>query len=88
MAPGSFLVISHGTLELGATDERVERPTEVYQQASATLSLRKFEAVQALFDGFELIEPGLVWIQDWPSKSESAPLEHGTLRGGVGRLSR
>ena len=86
MVPGSFLVISHGTFELGATDERVERPAKVYQQASATLSLRTFEEVRALFDGFELIEPGLVWIQDWPVKPESAPLEHGTLRGGVGRL--
>jgi hypothetical protein len=85
MAPGSFLVISHGTRESGANDARVQRSTEVYQQASAALTLRTIEAVHALFDGFELLAPGLVWIQDWPAESVSGELGHETLRGGVGR---
>jgi S-adenosyl methyltransferase len=87
MAPGSFLVISHGTLEGGdGLDERVELSAQVYKQAQATLSLRRLDAVRALFDGFELIDPGLVWIQDWPAPTES-PINHEeTLRGGVGRL--
>jgi hypothetical protein len=88
MTPGSFLVISHGTLEGEDIDERAELSTQVYRQASATLSLRKPDAVQALFDGFELIEPGFVWIHNWPAVSESPINQEETLRGGVGRLPR
>ena len=86
MAPGSFLVISHGTMEGEDIDERAQLSTGVYKQASATLSLRRPEAVRALFDGFELIEPGLVWIHNWPAPSESPINQDETLRGGVGRL--
>jgi len=86
MAPGSFLVISHGTMEGEDIDERAELSARVYQQASATLSLRRPDAVRALFDGFELIEPGFVWIHNWPAESESPINQQETLRGGVGRL--
>jgi hypothetical protein len=86
MAPGSFLVISHGTLEGEDIDERAQLSTDVYKQASATLSLRRPEEVRALFAGFELIEPGLVWIHNWPTKAQSPINQEETLRGGVGRL--
>jgi hypothetical protein len=86
MAAGSFLVISHGSLEGEHIDERAELSAQVYRQASATLALRTPDAVRALFDGFELIDPGLVWIHDWPVRSESPIGQEETLRGGVGRL--
>jgi hypothetical protein len=85
MAPGSCLVISHGTLETGPDDPRARLSTEVYSQASAPLALRPFDEVRSLFDGFELVEPGLVWISQWrPSPSEGASGVAETLRGGVG----
>ena len=86
MAPGSCLVISHGTLETGPDDERVQRHTEVYQQASAQLTLRSIDAVRALFDGFEFLEPGLTWISQWrPDAGTGANGVSETLRGAVGR---
>lgn len=86
MAPGSCLVISHGTLETGPDDERVQRHAEVYRRASAELTLRPIEAVRALFDGFELIEPGLTWISQWrPAPPAGTDGDTETLRGGVGR---
>lgn len=94
MAPGSCLVISHGTLETGPDDERVRRHAAVYRQASVQLTLRPIEAVRALFDGFELLEPGLTWISQWRSAVETGAdgtnetmneTMPETLRGGVGR---
>lgn len=87
MAPGSGLVISHGTLETSPDDERVRTHTEVYRQASAELTLRPVESVRALFDGFELLEPGLTWISRWrPVVGTADEGSTETLRGGVGRM--
>ena len=85
MAPGSCLVISHGTLETRPDDPRARLSTEVYSRASAPLALRPVESVRRLFDGFELVDPGLVWISQWrPTPSEGVCEVAETLRGGVG----
>jgi O-methyltransferase involved in polyketide biosynthesis len=86
MAPGSCLVISHGTVETGPDDPRAQLSAAVYSRASAPLALRPLGEVRRLFDGFELVEPGLVWISRWrpePAGYVSGAAE--TLRGGVGR---
>jgi hypothetical protein len=86
MVPGSCLVISHGTLETDPDDPRARLSSEVYRQSSAGLALRSVEAVRSLFGGFELVEPGLVWITDWrPNPFENVRGVAETLRGGVGR---
>jgi len=86
MAPGSCLVISHGTLESDPGDPRARLSTEVYSRASAQLALRPLDAVRSLFDGFELVEPGLVWISQWrPNPFEGGSGVDETLRGGVAR---
>jgi len=89
MAPGSCLVVSHGTLETGPDDPRARLSSEVYSGASAPLALRSVESVRSLFDGFELIEPGLVWISQWrPDMFGGVGPATETLRGGVGRKLR
>jgi S-adenosyl methyltransferase len=86
MAPGSCLAISHGTLETRPDDPRAALSAEVYSRASAPLVLRSIDAVRGLFDGFDLIEPGLVWISQWrPGPFEEAEGVGETLRGGVAR---
>lgn len=87
MAPGSFVVISHGTDEpnpVDPQDERARMSAQVYKQASAMLWLRSLDEVRALFDGFELIDPGLVWISQWRPDLSGETTE--TMRGGVGLL--
>lgn len=87
MAPGSFLVLSHGTIENDPGDQRVRLSAQVYSRASAALSLRPLSAVREMFDGFDFIEPGLVWISQWrPDPTEHTDAATETLRGGVGRL--
>jgi S-adenosyl methyltransferase len=86
MAPGSFVVISHGTLETRADDPRAQLSAEVYSHSTAPLALRSVPAVRRLFDGFDLVEPGLVWISEWrPGRPEEVTGVGETLRGGVAR---
>jgi hypothetical protein len=71
MAAGSYLVISHATSSITAgysADEAAEAAEEaaaVYRQASAQLHLRTLTGIRRFFDGFELVEPGMVWMAEW-----------------------
>jgi hypothetical protein len=67
LAPGSFLVISHGSLPpqapIGADAEATE---EVYRTRTATPVRGRTEAeIARFFHRFEQVEPGLVWVPSW-----------------------
>jgi len=85
MAPGSYLAISHGTLEEDPRGEG-DKAEGVYRQASSQLHVRSLPEVLRFFDGFELVEPGLTWITEWRPEPGTAPTgrQH-SMRGGVGR---
>jgi hypothetical protein len=92
MPAGSHLVISHGTrdvpvrpdmsaeamAEMGAKVERL------YQQTTTFMVTRTRAEVERFFDGFELLDPGLVSIQLWRPDDPSSMLPGG-FYGGVGR---
>ncbi|TMR95850.1 SAM-dependent methyltransferase [Nonomuraea basaltis] len=67
MAPGSYLVVSHGTSDSRAA--AADKGTEVYRNASAALTLRSRKRIMELFDGFDLVDPGLVWLPEWHPES-------------------
>ncbi len=85
LAPGSYLAITHGTLEDDPAGEG-EAAEGVYRQASSQLHVRTLPDVLRFFDGFELVEPGLAWIAEWRPEPGTAPTgpQH-SMRGGVGR---
>jgi S-adenosyl methyltransferase len=61
---GSYMVLSHGTADFhppGVAGQAAVR----YEHATAPLVLRGFEQVSAFFDGFDLVEPGLVQAPLW-----------------------
>jgi hypothetical protein len=61
---GSYLAVSHGTADFhppGTADEA----EAAYQNAAAPLNLRPRSDVAAYFDGFDLLEPGLVQAPLW-----------------------
>ncbi|HEX3782866.1 MAG TPA: SAM-dependent methyltransferase [Pseudonocardiaceae bacterium] len=62
LAPGSYLAISHGT-----TDNRPDLQAfgDAYQQTPNPVTLRSKERIARFFDGFELIEPGIVFTPQW-----------------------
>ncbi|MEU6719901.1 SAM-dependent methyltransferase [Nonomuraea sp. NPDC046802] len=88
MAPGSYLVLSHGTSDARAA--AVDKGTEVYKNASAQLTLRGRDRILALFEGFDLVDPGLVWLPEWqPDQADTVDFVEGPesslILCGVGR---
>jgi SAM-dependent methyltransferase len=70
LAPGSVLVLSHGTHE--GRPEDAAKLAELYKSTANPLRMRDRSAVLELFDGFELIDPGLVWAPLWRPDSPDA----------------
>ncbi len=86
LAPGSFLVLSHGTADFQT--EAARQAAAVYDQATSTITLRSHARITAFFDGWELIEPGLVQMPLWrPEGKPPRPKELSKIwgYGGVGR---
>jgi hypothetical protein len=89
---GSWLALSHGTRDIPvrpdlSPEEMVEMGAKVerlYQQTTASIVTRSRAQVERFFDGFELVEPGLVEIQRWRPDGPGAGLPGG-FYGGVGR---
>ncbi|GAA2899021.1 SAM-dependent methyltransferase [Streptosporangium fragile] len=65
LAPGSGLVISH--LSFGDLDEeKIREGRELYTRTSAgSATPRSHAQILRFFDGFEIVEPGLVSTEDW-----------------------
>ncbi|MBO2450937.1 SAM-dependent methyltransferase [Actinomadura barringtoniae] len=64
MAPGSYLAISHVTADFD-TDNNVRDAGAVYEKATYQITLRSRAAVTGLFDGFDLVSPGLTTLSLW-----------------------
>jgi hypothetical protein len=69
LCPGSFLVLSHVTGD-GREPGAVTGIDDVYGNANAPLIMRTRHEVTAFFDGFELIEPGVVFLSQWRPTGE------------------
>jgi O-methyltransferase involved in polyketide biosynthesis len=85
LAPGSYVVISHGTSE-GSAPETVERLQGLYARTSSPVRLRSRERIERLFGGLELVEPGLVFTPQWrpdgpDDQFPGRPERSGTLAG-------
>jgi hypothetical protein len=89
---GSYLAISHGTRdvpdrpdmspqEMAEMGKKVE---QLYQLTTATLVTRTRAQVERFFDGFDLLDPGVVEIQLW-RPDHRRPKLPGGFYGGVGR---
>lgn len=88
LAPGSYLVLSQASDDgRSGTGERAEAE-RVYRRTDSQLWIRSRSELVALFDGFELVDPGVVWVPQWrpesPEQAEDA--ERSVFLGGVGRL--
>jgi hypothetical protein len=82
--PGSYLAMSHIASDiepeaLGKAKERVSRLALVEQ------TYRTHAEVMQFFDGLEMVEPGLVRVQEWRPGSEIEAKSPAALWGGVGR---
>ena len=64
LAPGSYLVLCHATNE--SKPAVAQAAEQVYNRSVATqLHMRSRADILRFFDGFELLDPGLVYIPQW-----------------------
>lgn len=89
LAPGSVVVISHGTAD---SDPAVMDVAHLYEQSQNHAAVRALAEVTALFDGLRLVEPGVVWVPDWhPDDGVDPGLALATSRsrlyGGIGEVT-
>jgi hypothetical protein len=64
LAPGSYVAISHPSFE-GAASDVYERAAKLYTKSTAQAGERSSAQIRQFFDGFELVEPGLVRAPLW-----------------------
>ena len=86
MAPGSYLVISHVTGEFAP--EKMQQVTEESAKRGSTFIGRSKEEITSLFNGKELVDPGVVLLSYW--RPEGGQPEHNADRvwgyGGVAQI--
>ncbi|HZM83194.1 MAG TPA: SAM-dependent methyltransferase [Candidatus Limnocylindrales bacterium] len=96
---GSYLVASHVIDESSPDFERIEdvkRVHDVYKrQTSTALRMRTRAELGEFFEGWELVDPGIVWVWEWkPTPGEPPPVTvdahyhiKGGIAGGVARIT-
>jgi len=65
LAPGSYLALSHISTDFVADKSVVRRVLAAYEKTNAPLCSRGRDAILRFFDGFDLVEPGLVPQPRW-----------------------
>ncbi|MFD7912112.1 MULTISPECIES: SAM-dependent methyltransferase [unclassified Streptomyces] len=94
LAPGSLLILTHASYEgIPLTQETAAGTVGVYRDMRNPLVMRTREQISGFFDGFEMLEPGLVsmpnWRPDRPDNGEDGETPEDPYAfsgfGGVGR---
>ncbi len=85
LAPGSFLVVSHPTDDIDK--ERAHQVAEAWnERGTPKLTIRTAAGIEALFEGLELLEPGVVSCSLWrPEATEVGDSRPVAEYGGVAR---
>ncbi|MFD6184157.1 SAM-dependent methyltransferase [Streptomyces goshikiensis] len=66
LAPGSLLVLTHASYEgIPLTEEVAAGTVGVYRDIRNPLVMRSGAEITRFFDGFELVEPGVVAMPNW-----------------------
>ena len=87
LAPGSYLVICHGTAE--GDPARMKTLGKVYTSSvRAQTGGRSRADILRFFDGFELVDPGLVYISQWRAGAPPAELDENSQVWGLVGLGR
>jgi hypothetical protein len=84
LAPGSHIAATHVTSD-GHSAEAVAKIEAVYASTPTPIYFREHAEIARFFDGFDLIDPGLVTIDTWhPDPDDVAPVPTRWLYGAVG----
>ncbi|MEW2404292.1 SAM-dependent methyltransferase [Streptomyces sp. NPDC046862] len=90
LAPGSLLVLSHAGYEgIPLPPERAEGAVDVYKDIRSPLIMRTREEIARFFEGYDMVEPGLVPLANW--RPDTAPEDEDPYAfsaiAGVGRTA-
>jgi len=82
MTPGSYVAISHITGD-GTSTETISAIRNAYAHASAPAVFRTRKEIEVLFNGLDLVRPGLVEISEWRAehRKRESPLALRFLAG-------
>ncbi|MFJ6610132.1 SAM-dependent methyltransferase [Streptomyces sp. NPDC091289] len=84
LAPGSFLVLSHGTAD--QHPELREETERAYRKGAIALRMRTRAEVEPFFEGLELVAPGLVPAAEWYQERPAPAQERSGFYVGVARV--
>jgi hypothetical protein len=82
--PGSYLAISHPAADI-ETEAMAEMAERLNKLMAEKVTFRNRQQVARFFEGLELVEPGMVRVQEWRPASEIEAKSPAALWGGVGR---
>ncbi|MFE7129232.1 SAM-dependent methyltransferase [Streptomyces sp. NPDC057638] len=87
-APGSLLVLTHAAYDgVPAPRAQVDAAIGVYRDIRSPLSMRSQEQIARFFEGYEMVEPGLVSMPQWRPDAPAEQQDPYAYSGfaGVGR---
>jgi SAM-dependent methyltransferase len=90
LAPGSLLVLTHASYEgIPLPPERAEGTVDVYKSIRSPLIMRSREDIARFFEGYDMVEPGLVPMPNWRPDTASEEEDPYSYSGfaGVGRTA-
>ncbi|MFF4585087.1 SAM-dependent methyltransferase [Streptomyces sp. NPDC001388] len=90
LAPGSVLVLTHASYEgMPLPREQTEAMVDVYEDIRNPLIMRTRDEVARFFEGYDMVEPGLVPMPCWRPESEPQDEDPYAFCGfaGVGRTA-
>ncbi len=90
LAPGSLIVLTHASYEgIPLSREEADGTVGVYRNIRNPLIMRTHEEIGSFFEGYEMVEPGLVSMPEWRPDTPQSPEQEDPYAfsgfGGVGR---
>ena len=82
LAPGSYVVISHATLD-GLPADTITRFEAIYRRSTNPTIARPRARIEALFEGLDVVEPGIVPTPLWHPDAVRDPLADEPVRAGI-----
>jgi len=82
--PGSYVALSHAASDIDA-EQMAEMIRRLNETTAEKTTLRDRAGVTRLFDGLELVEPGVIRAAEWRPDTELEAASPAALWGGVAR---
>ena len=90
LAPGSLLILTHASYEgIPLPAERAAGTVDVYKDIRNPLIMRSREEIAQFFEGYDMVEPGLVSMPHWRPRTAPEDEDPYAFSGfaGVGRTA-